>query len=69
MSRYETFVIRLWVGDGADPGHGELRHLTRGTVFRFRQVQEALRLIESIAGGEAEDQQRLNRQVKKALQG
>ena len=67
MSRYETFVIRLWVGDDADPGHGELRHLTDGTVFRFRRVQEALRLIEGIVGGEAEDRSELNHPVKKAL--
>ena len=50
MSHYETFVIRLWIEDGGDMGHGEVRHLTSGTGFRFRRVQQAMNFIEEIAG-------------------
>lgn len=47
MSRYETFVIRLWMEEmGLD--HGEVRHVGSGTGRRFRQVDEALEFVQSI---------------------
>lgn len=49
MSRYETFVIRLWMNDQASLSHGEVRHLTTGTGLRFLRVEEALEFIQRIA--------------------
>ena len=49
MSRYETFIVRLWIGDDGALGHGELRHLPAGSGFRFRRVQQAFQFIEEIA--------------------
>ena len=51
MSQYETFVIRLWMEDGAGLGHGEIRHLTTGKGMHFRQIQQAVEFIERIAAG------------------
>jgi hypothetical protein len=49
MSRYETFVIRVWVEDEAVLDHGEVRHLTSGIGLRFRRVHEVIRFIERVA--------------------
>ncbi len=50
MSRYETFVIRLWIEDEAKLDHGEIRHLKSGTGVRFRRVLEAMNFIERFSG-------------------
>jgi hypothetical protein len=49
MSRYETFVVRLWVEDGGVVDHGEVRHLTTGTGLRFRDMDQALQFIQRMA--------------------
>lgn len=49
MSRYETFVIRLWMEDQVGLGHGEIRHVRSGTGRHFRQVDEALEFVRGIA--------------------
>lgn len=49
MSRYETFVIRLWMEDDVGLDHGEVRHVGSGTGRRFRQVDEALEFVRTVA--------------------
>lgn len=49
MSRYETFVIRLWMEDEVGLDHGEVRHVGSGAGRRFRQVHEALDFVRAIA--------------------
>lgn len=49
MSRYETFVVRLWIADDSGQGHGEVRHLATGKGLLFQKLEEATRFIESIA--------------------
>lgn len=39
-SRYETFVMRLWVED-ARIEHGEIRHVRSNTAVRFRDIAHA----------------------------
>jgi hypothetical protein len=46
MSRYETFLIRLWIGDDDAMNHGEVKHLGSGTGSRFREVHNATAFIE-----------------------
>ncbi len=46
MSRYETFLVRLWIGDDHDVSHGEVKHLGSGTGSRFRKVSNATAFIE-----------------------
>ena len=46
MSGYETFVIRLWMETEGGLDHGEVRHLSTGTGFRFRQVEQALEFVQ-----------------------
>lgn len=46
MSRYETFVIRLWIEDESGLDHGEVSHLTTGTGLRFLQIEQALQFIQ-----------------------
>lgn len=49
MSRYETFVIRLWMEDDVGLDHGEVRHVGSGTGRRFRRVDEGLEFVRSFA--------------------
>ncbi|MEO7665457.1 MAG: hypothetical protein ABIU97_00310 [Dehalococcoidia bacterium] len=51
MSRYETFVIRVWVDDEAILDHGEIRHLGSGMGLRFLKIPEVIRFIERVAPG------------------
>lgn len=55
MSRYETFVLRIWVEDSTAANHGEIRHLASGMGLRFRQVQEAMKFIERFSGEVTEE--------------
>jgi hypothetical protein len=63
MSRYETFVVRLWVEDDEVVAYGEVRHLTTSTGLRFRELDQAVRFINRMtsrgnhgaAGGSEED--------------
>lgn len=53
-SRYETFVIRIWVSPQGAIAHGEVRHVASDSVGRFRDLEGALNLISgAIAGGAA----------------
>ncbi len=46
MSRYQTFVVRLWVDDEGAMSHGEVRHLGSGAASRFREVHLLAEFIE-----------------------
>jgi hypothetical protein len=50
MGQYETFVVRLWIEDGGEMAHGEIRHLTSGTGLRFRRLPQATKFIKELAG-------------------
>ena len=54
MSRYETFVVRLWIADDSGQGHGEVRHLATGRGMLFQKLDEATRFIESMVNRESE---------------
>ena len=49
MSRYETFVIRLWIEDGSGLDHGEVTHLTSGRERRFLKIEQAMKFIREMA--------------------
>ena len=53
MSRYETFVIRLWIEDDSSGGHGEVRHLASGKGMLFKKREEVTHFIESIIDRES----------------
>lgn len=55
MSRYETFVIRLWMEDDVGLDHGEVRHVGSGAGRRFRQVHEALDFVRTMAAREPDN--------------
>ena len=42
MSRYETFVIRVWIDDQSSMNHGEVRHPLTGAGRRFVRMEDAL---------------------------
>lgn len=44
-SRYETFVIRLWVDRDAVVEHGEIRHIASNHTVRFRDFERAVKFI------------------------
>lgn len=44
-SRYETFVIRMWVKPDAVVEHGEIRHVGTNRTVRFRELERAFSLI------------------------
>ena len=46
MSRYETFVIRVWVEDPAEVSHGEIRHPLSGAGRRFVRMEEAMAFMD-----------------------
>ncbi|HET6614438.1 MAG TPA: hypothetical protein VFH62_01015 [Dehalococcoidia bacterium] len=46
MSRYETFVIRVWVEDPAEVNHGEIRHPLSGAGRRFVRMEEAMAFMD-----------------------
>ena len=54
VSRYETFVIRLWIEDGHGLDHGEVTHLTSGRERRFLKVEQAMQFIREMAEKESE---------------
>jgi hypothetical protein len=55
MSRYETFVIRLWMEDDVGLDHGEVRHVGSGAGRRFRQMYEALDFVQAMAARESDN--------------
>lgn len=54
MSRYETFVIRVWVDDAAAVNHGEIRHPLSGAGRRFVRMQEAMAFMDRYIAEERE---------------
>ena len=46
MSRYETFVMRVWVDNSAVVDHGEIRHTRSGAGRRFLRMDEAMAFID-----------------------
>jgi len=57
MSRYETFLVRLWIGDDDAVSHGEVKHLGSGTGSRFREVRHATSFIEETMKKRTTDQE------------
>jgi len=49
VSRYETFVLRLWIEDGSAVRHGEVRHVATGKELRFLRIDQAIKFIEFMA--------------------
>ena len=49
-SRYETFVVRLWVEHDGAIEHGEIRHVGSNAAKRFREIGHALSFITSLVG-------------------
>jgi len=54
MSRYETFVIRVWVDNSAVVNHGEIRHPLSGVGRRFVRMQEAMAFMDRYIAEEHE---------------
>ena len=54
MSRYETFVIRLWVEDQAEVNHGEIRHPLSGAGRRFVRLEDAMAFMDRYIAEEHE---------------
>lgn len=52
-SRYETFVIRLWVNPDAVVEYGEIRHIASNRSVRFRDIERALTFITGVITGDA----------------
>jgi len=46
LNRYETFVIRVWIGREPRIDHGEIRHLATGQRVRFQQLRDAVTFME-----------------------
>lgn len=54
MSRYETFVIRLWVDPAAVINHGEIRHSLSGAGRRFVRLEDAITFINAYISKDGE---------------
>lgn len=52
MSRYETFVIRVWIEKTATVNHGEIRHALTGTGRRFLRLEDAIAFIDQYIAAE-----------------
>jgi hypothetical protein len=46
LSRYETFVIRVWIENSSVVNHGEIRHPLSGSGRRFVRMQDAMAFID-----------------------
>lgn len=46
VSRYETFVIRVWIEKTATVNHGEIRHALSGAGRRFVRMEDAIAFID-----------------------
>lgn len=44
-SRYETFVIRLWIEPNAVVQHGEIRHIKSNHTAHFRDFDRAMKFM------------------------
>jgi hypothetical protein len=44
-SRYETFVIRLWIESDAVVEHGEIRHIKSNHTAHFRDFDRAMKFM------------------------
>jgi hypothetical protein len=53
-SRYETFVIRLWIEPEAVVEHGEIRHIKSNHTVHFRDFDRAMKfMLDAIHGEDA----------------
>jgi hypothetical protein len=46
MSRYETFVIRVWIDKAAEVDHGEIHHALSGSARRFIRMKDAIEFMD-----------------------